>query len=54
MKITSIANTCKKLGVERTTLYRLAKTEGFPKKRHISARRVGYLEEELDAWLKTR
>jgi len=54
MNIISIRKTCLKLDISRTTLFRLEQTEDFPRKRQIGARRVGFLESEIDAWLESR
>jgi len=40
-------------GLSRTTLWRLEKKEGFPRKIKISSRATGYLRSDLDAWLQS-
>jgi predicted DNA-binding transcriptional regulator AlpA len=45
---------CKKIGVSRTTVWRLERSGGFPPRRQLSANVVGWVESEVDAWLVTR
>ena len=40
--------------LSRTTRWRLEQKDKFPKRRQLSARRVGWLESELNAWLAAR
>jgi predicted DNA-binding transcriptional regulator AlpA len=54
MHIISVRNTCKKLDISRTTLFRLEQTEDFPRKRRIGSKRVGFVEAEIDAWIESR
>ncbi|MFG1342101.1 helix-turn-helix transcriptional regulator [Xanthobacter autotrophicus] len=44
----------KRLGVSRAWLERAAKDGRFPKPIQLSARSVGWLSTEVDAWLKAR
>lgn len=41
-------------GLSRTTLWRLEKHGDFPKRRQISTRRVGWVESEVENWLKAK
>lgn len=41
-------------GLSRTSLWRLEKAGQFPARRRISANAVGYLSDEVDAWLRER
>ncbi|MBO9679510.1 MAG: AlpA family phage regulatory protein [Acidovorax sp.] len=36
------------------TVERMVREDSFPKPRQLSGRRVGYLVEELEAWLRNR
>ncbi len=40
------------LGVSQTTLWRLSKTPGFPKKKQLSPNAVVFREDELRAWIR--
>jgi len=44
----------KLLGVSETTVWRLSRTPGFPKKYQVSANAVAWREDDLLAWLETR
>jgi len=41
------------LRVSKTQFYRIVREPGFPPGRRLSARRVVYSKEELDAWMNT-
>lgn len=40
-------------GLSRTTIWRLERTEMFPKRLQISSSRVGWSKEEINAWMET-
>jgi prophage regulatory protein len=42
----------KLLGISMTTLWRLSKTPGFPKKKQLSPNAVVFRENELRAWVR--
>jgi prophage regulatory protein len=43
------------LGLSRTTLWKVSReTEGFPKARQIGPRRVGWLNSEIQKWIRNR
>ncbi len=46
--------TVKKTGLSRATLYRLAKAKQFPSIVKLSERASGFIESEVNEWLKTR
>ncbi|MGO9268095.1 MAG: helix-turn-helix transcriptional regulator [Candidatus Binataceae bacterium] len=41
-------------GLSRVTLWRLERSGQFPKRRKLSARAVGWLESEIQAWIAER
>lgn len=43
-----------KLGISRSTLYRLEESGELPPRRRISANSVGWIEEELDEFIASR
>lgn len=45
---------CERTGLSRTTLWRLERIGAFPLHRRISANAVGWLEEEVTAWIRSR
>jgi prophage regulatory protein len=44
----------KNTGLSRSTIYDKMKRGGFPKPVKIGERAVGWVEAEVEAWLKTR
>lgn len=45
---------CERTGLSRTTLWRLERRGDFPRHRQLSTHAVGWLEEEVTAWICTR
>lgn len=43
-----------KIGLGRTTIWRLEKNGQFPKRRKFGIRAVRWLESEVDKWLESR
>ncbi|MCU7833680.1 MAG: AlpA family phage regulatory protein [gamma proteobacterium symbiont of Taylorina sp.] len=41
-------------GLSDSTIWRLEKKGDFPKRRKITARLVGWLKTEVDAWIENR
>jgi len=42
------------LSISTVTLWRMEKRGELPKRKQISSRAVGWLESEIEEWLKTR
>jgi len=42
------------VGLSKTTIWRLERTQNFPKRIRLSAGRVGYRLHEVMAWLESR
>lgn len=42
---------CKLLGISRSSVERLRKTDSFPKPRQLGVRLVGFRVEEIRAWM---
>ena len=40
--------------LSRTTRWRMEREGRFPKKRHISANRIGWLQSEIIEWIESR
>lgn len=51
MRMLRASELCEKLGVSRTTLWRLARGRGFPPRRKLSDNVVAWIEEEIDEWI---
>ena len=46
---------CRELsGLSRTTRWRLERTGGFPRRRHLSPNGVGWLLSEIETWQASR
>ncbi len=54
MKVLRIKPTADKTGLPRSTIYLYMKQGRFPKPVKLGARAVGWVESEIDAWLKSR
>jgi prophage regulatory protein len=52
--IIRLRQTIEKTGLSRSTIYSLIKSGDFPQQIHLSARTMGFLESELDAWIAAR
>ncbi|MEW6562805.1 MAG: AlpA family phage regulatory protein [Pseudomonadota bacterium] len=44
----------KKLSISPATLWRLQHADDFPKKVQLSARAVGWLQSDIEAWLEKK
>lgn len=53
-KILRLKQASEKTGLSRSSIYKLLSTGEFPKQIQLSARRVGFIEAELDAWLAAK
>jgi len=54
MKILSAKEVVKKIGLSRTTIWRLERNGEFPLRIALSTNRVGWKENEIIAWLESR
>ncbi|MGZ5029030.1 MAG: helix-turn-helix transcriptional regulator [Methylobacter sp.] len=43
-----------KTGLSRSTIYKLINLGDFPKKIKLSERTMGFLESDVDAWIKSK
>jgi prophage regulatory protein len=53
-KILRLPQVIQKTGLSRSTIYSLINSGDFPKRIKLTSRSMGFLEEELDSWLKAR
>ena len=44
----------KKTGLSRTTIWRLERDGGFPRRRRVGPRACAWIEEEVDQWILSR
>lgn len=42
------------VGLSRTTIWKLEKTGQFPRRKKITATKVGWLESEVRSWIESR
>lgn len=54
LRILRIRDVCHRTGMSRSSIYAYEQTGVFPKRIQISARAVGWVEDEVEAWLETR
>ncbi len=54
IRILSIDQVEAKVGLHRATIYRLVAQDLFPKQVRLSSNRVGWIESEVEAWLRNR
>ena len=53
-RILRLQNVKSRTGLSRSTIYALIKETRFPKNISLGARSVGWLESEIEAWIKDR
>jgi prophage regulatory protein len=54
MKVLRLPEVIAATGLSRMTVYRLEAREEFPKRRRLGRNSVGWLEEEVAAWIQSR
>ena len=54
MRILRIPEVLERVGLSRSTVWRLAQADQFPKPVKLGGRAVGWIEEEIDAWIASR
>jgi predicted DNA-binding transcriptional regulator AlpA len=52
--VLSLGEVCVFVGLSRSTVVRLEHTGAFPRRRRLSAARVGWLTAEIADWVQTR
>ena len=45
---------CRKTGLSRTTIWRLERAGRFPSRLQLGENSVGWLEQEVQAWIESR
>ena len=54
MKYLRIDEVVERVGLSKSTLWRLERANEFPARRQISRGAVGWLDEEVEAWMRSR
>ena len=54
MRFLRTSEVASKIGLSRSTLWRMERSGQFPKRRQIAPGAVGWLEQEVEAWMKQR
>jgi len=54
MQLLRIADVSKKVGLCKSRIYAVMKTEGFPQPVQLSAKSVAWVNAEVDAWIEQR
>ncbi len=54
MRILRMPEVLERVGLSRSTVWRLAQADQFPKPVKLGGRAVGWIEEEIDAWIASR
>ncbi len=54
MRVIRFAEVRSKVGLSRTTIWRLEQDGRFPRRRQLSAGAVGWIAEEVEEWLQNR
>ena len=54
MRILRTAEVVERIGLSRSTLWRLERASDFPERVHLGVNSVGWLETDIDSWLNNR
>jgi prophage regulatory protein len=54
LRFIRFAAVCDRTGLSRSTIWRLERRGVFPKHRRLSTNAVGWLEQEIDQWVRSR
>jgi prophage regulatory protein len=54
MRLLSLSQTVLKLSLSKATIYRLIKAGTFPHQLHLSPGKIGFLEADLDDWIRNK
>ncbi len=54
MRVVRLPDVLARVGLSRSTLWRLIKAGQFPKPIKLGGRAVGWIEEEIDEWIASR
>lgn len=51
LRILSMKEVCALTGYSRTQIYRLERAGKFPRRRKMSANKIGFIQSEVEAWI---
>ncbi len=54
MRVLRASEVEQRVGLSRTTIWRLERTGEFPSRRRLGANAVGWLEQEVEDWITSR
>lgn len=54
MQILSIKETCKRVGICRSTIFAMTRDGKFPRTIQITPKRKGFVDAEVNDWIKAR
>ncbi|TIN02681.1 MAG: AlpA family phage regulatory protein [Mesorhizobium sp.] len=54
MQILSIKETCKRVGICRSTILQMMQDRKFPRTIQITPKRKGFIDSEINEWIKAR
>ncbi len=54
MKFLRMKDVCERVGLGRTTVWRLTKEGKFPASHLLGSRSIGWLESDVEKWMKNR
>ena len=54
MRILRINEVAKRIGLSRTTIWRLERSQQFPPRRKLAPNAVGWLDNEIEEWICSR
>ena len=54
MRVLRTTEVVERIGLSRSTLWRLERTGDFPERVHLGVNSVGWLETDIDSWLNNR
>ena len=54
MRVLRLREVLERVGLSKSTLWRLIKARQFPRPINLGPRAVGWIEEEVDEWISSR
>ncbi len=54
MRVLRTTEVIRRIGLSRSTLWRLERAHDFPERVHLGVNSVGWLETDIDSWLNNR
>ena len=54
MQLLRLSDVCARVGLKRSSIYRLLDAGGFPRPVELGTRARGWVPEEIDAWIQAK